>query len=547
MFWGGGLIFKRITAIFCFTSACFGCDCFRNVNASIESNIKHLVMGIYWRAHASLRVNDEDCIRRNEWFTDKEAKNLIYNLLANGISDCATRQGIYAGYGCGNFVEYSIKPTAMDYTQSDWSLLVYHNFLARSMTVGNTWIDTVSDEAVENAGKAVLDRYRYQIKNIGEKVRVAVDTTKIWAHDLHLYEFIEYWNKHLWNPYIDAKEYGEYIRDLCEHLKNSKGNNPDMEEYRKVVIAELSNKKIDYTKPCFYIRDCLDYLQAGARATFLKTNTSSDSFIPSEKTSSDDWLLKQTELRSRRPVVLYVSDNFTNNYYHTYTAERMLKPIYFMNTIQQAENVYKINANPYTIRSVAPVGLEIHHEQTNPLSGVLDLYAACFLLPNLTYPCVLNKPNTRKTPDEYPIDFRNVAKGFTHTLKEYSPERIEQEARKKGVNMIKLEEYVGEKYYVRHGIGRKVKKETNNRNTCLDPSAVNRINNIYNLKTHPSKEVKEYSPERIKKELKQENAKILTLEREVYTTHYLHSGKSYLVHKEVHERVRSLSKSPKKK
>ena len=110
-------------------------------------------------------------------------------------------------------VECGEKPTPAgdNYTQPDWNALVYHNFLARTIKIGGNLVDGAAEQAITRAGQAVLDRYRYQVKDVMHNINYAVEVIKDYARELNLYEFIREWNDWKWCLDIEDSKYEKWL------------------------------------------------------------------------------------------------------------------------------------------------------------------------------------------------------------------------------------------------------------------------------------------------------------------------------------------------
>ncbi len=479
------------------------------------------MLGIYWRAHASLKINEtywNDKIigiytgiyrsAHNEWFTRYDFKDSIYNVMADGISDCVTRRGKYAGYKYGDVVEFAEKPnsTGDNYTQPNWNALVYHNFLARAIKIDGNKVDPL-DLAIIRAKHAVLDKYMGQVKDVKRNIDYAYEVVLDYMRNLDLEEFIREWNDRRWCLDIEDSEYKKWRHDLRSVLADSKGDTPELEKSRKECLSRD------------YCDDCDD--SDGALEAIHNRVAGLNTLIAPLKDHLKDmkqfiWRGEVTRLIESYPTILKIGAK----------KGRKMHPIRFCGSDVGFGNLFRISIG-------AKGDLNMIGYSTFLKPGECNI---SFLRPNQKYETVSKSPISETRI----VNFPNLNKGYKYETREYSPERIEQEAKQKSEGIIRLEKYIGETYYVCNGIGHKVKEETSANQTLLGQ---NNISNIYNLKMSRDKTTEEYSPYRVRQELKKKG-KVLTLERDTYETHYIHGGENNLVKREVAERVRSLSKSP---
>ncbi len=89
-------------------------------------DIENLAIGIAWRAHASLKVNEPNS---TAWYTQEKYKNSIYNVVAKGIEDCVTGRAEFKDIhpSKDEVVEFDAKPTKNNpYTAENWNLSLIH-------------------------------------------------------------------------------------------------------------------------------------------------------------------------------------------------------------------------------------------------------------------------------------------------------------------------------------------------------------------------------------------------------------------------------------
>ncbi|MBQ9335268.1 MAG: hypothetical protein IJS10_01845 [Alphaproteobacteria bacterium] len=95
------------------------------VGFSMEiDDIDHLSIGIAWRAHASLKVNEPNS---TAWYTQEKYKNSIYNVVAEGIEDCVAGRAEFKNIHSSRneVVEFEVKPTKENpYTAENWNAVV---------------------------------------------------------------------------------------------------------------------------------------------------------------------------------------------------------------------------------------------------------------------------------------------------------------------------------------------------------------------------------------------------------------------------------------
>ena len=197
-FLGLGCICITAVILFAFQCVSYGTEPIRSYE-----DLQHLVVGIAWRAHASLKVNDLEYIEQNKWYTFDYYKNSIYNVIAQGISDCVTQRAEFSNAGkspcCSeHIVEFEVKPTMITYTKANWNALVLWNFLARTIVVDeHATKSEISYKTIEQIGADIKNKYS-SILNINEHINKAVSDIKTYAQDLELYDFIECWNERCW-------------------------------------------------------------------------------------------------------------------------------------------------------------------------------------------------------------------------------------------------------------------------------------------------------------------------------------------------------------
>ena len=201
----------------------FGCTSYGKIDIRSYDDLRHLVIGVAWRAQASLKVNDLDYIRQNKWYTFDCYKNSIYNVIAQGISDCITQRAefrnIWKSHNYSrHIVEFEVKPTMVTYTEANWNALVLWNFLARTIvTDGRDAGSEISYRTIDQIGIDIKNKLS-SILNIEKHVNKAVADIKTYAQDLELYGFIERWNERCWKfPFQRFIEKEDIEKELlCE-------------------------------------------------------------------------------------------------------------------------------------------------------------------------------------------------------------------------------------------------------------------------------------------------------------------------------------------
>ncbi len=298
----------------------------------------------------------------------------------------------------------------------------------------------------------------------------------------------------------------------------SKGSDSELEQYRVRGINEIFRAD---RRCCFILR--MSRLLHGMYAT-VHNGSRVATYLPDLGTQQTEWISRVKELTKCFPTELWLRDGLI----------RKIRPIKFCTTDGKIGTICEIKRFEGCELDMSALFIEPDPKTLSTFGTKQKRFS--FLRPNQKYETVSKSPISETRI----VNFPNLNKGYKYETREYSPKRIEQEAKQKSEGIIRLEKYIGETYYVCNGIGHKVKEETSANQTLLGQ---NNISNIYNLKMSKDKTIEEYSPRRVKRELRKKG-KVLTLERDTYETHYIHGGENNLVKREVAERVRSLSKSP---